>query len=123
MIAERPGNNVAPLDNDDPVGFEQLVEGKICHLVMRRQSVDVGVVQRHSTSGVGQTSLLLQPAAPAEPTDPLLEALGHDPVTMDALTARTGWSAQDLSAQLLTLELDGQVARLPGGLYQRLHRG
>jgi len=82
-----------------------------------------------STSGstfrnpAGQAALPLQPAAAPEPTDPLLEALGHDAVTMDALTARTGWSAQALSAQLLTLELDGQVARLPGGLYQRLHRG
>ena len=71
----------------------------------------------------GQAALPLQPAASTAPADPVLEALGHDPVTMDALTARTGWSAQDLSAQLLTLELDGQVARLPGGLYQRLHRG
>ena len=76
-----------------------------------------------SRSPSGQTALPLQPTASTAPTDPLLEALGHDPVTMDALTARTGWSAQDLSAQLLTLELDGQVARLPGGLYQRLHRG
>ena len=74
-------------------------------------------------SRTGQAALPLQPAASAAPADPLLEALGHDPVTMDALTARTGWSAQDLSAQLLTLELDGQVARLPGGLYQRLFRG
>ena len=75
---------------------------------------------------IGQAALPLQPGAstpPTEPADPLLEALGHDPVTMDALTARTGWSAQDLSAKLLTLELDGKVARLPGGLYQRLHRG
>jgi DNA processing protein len=51
--------------------------------------------------------------------DPVLQALGHDPVTLDALCARTGWSAQELSARLLELELDDQVARLPGGLYQR----
>lgn len=51
--------------------------------------------------------------------DPLLQALGHDPVTLDALCARTGWSAQDLSAKLLQLELDDRVERLPGGLYQR----
>jgi DNA processing protein len=43
-------------------------------------------------------------------------ALGHDPVTLDALGARTGWSARELSARLLELELDGQVARLPGRL-------
>lgn len=51
--------------------------------------------------------------------DPLLEALGHDPVTLDALCARTGFSAQQLGARLLELELQDRVARLPGGLYQR----
>jgi DNA processing protein len=49
----------------------------------------------------------------------VLAALGHDPVTLDALLARTGWPTAELSARLLDLELDGQVARLPGGLYQR----
>jgi DNA processing protein len=51
--------------------------------------------------------------------DPVLQALGHDPATLDALCARTGWSAQELSARLLELELEDRVARLPGGLYQR----
>lgn len=55
------------------------------------------------------------------PADPLLDALGHDPVSLDALCARTGWSAQELSARLLELELEDRVARLPGGLYQRRH--
>ncbi|MEN9887830.1 MAG: DNA-protecting protein DprA [Pseudomonadota bacterium] len=52
--------------------------------------------------------------------DPLLQALGHDPVGLDALQARTGLSTPDLQTQLLTLELDGNVRRLPGGLFQRL---
>ena len=51
--------------------------------------------------------------------DPLLEALGFDPVNLDALSARTGWSAAALQARMLELELDGHVARLPGGLFQR----
>jgi DNA processing protein len=59
----------------------------------------------------------------AAPASALLEALGHDPVTLDALLARTGMSATDVSARLLDLELDGQVARLPGGLYQRRSAG
>ena len=58
-------------------------------------------------------------AAAGSDADPLLAALGHDPVTLDALLARTGESAATLSARLLELELDGHVARLPGGLYQR----
>ena len=53
----------------------------------------------------------------------LLEALGHDPVTLDALAARTGRSAAELAALLLALELDGQIARLPGQLFQRLVQG
>jgi DNA processing protein len=41
-------------------------------------------------------------------------------VTLDAIIARTGIPAPLLQAQLLELELAGQVARLPGGLFQRL---
>ena len=51
--------------------------------------------------------------------DPLLQALGHDPVSIDALGARTGWPAAELAVRLLELELEGRVARLPGGLYQQ----
>ena len=40
--------------------------------------------------------------------------------SLDALVARTGWSAAALQAQLLELELAGDVARLPGGLFQRI---
>jgi DNA processing protein len=57
------------------------------------------------------------------PEDPLLEALGFDPVSLDALSARTGWSAAALQAKMLELELDGHVARLPGGLFQRTAMG
>ena len=52
----------------------------------------------------------------------LLQVLGHDPVNLDVLVARTGVAAATLQVQLLELELDGQVARLPGGLFQRLVR-
>ncbi|MFT4191023.1 MAG: DNA-processing protein DprA, partial [Comamonas sp.] len=53
----------------------------------------------------------------------VLRALGHDPVSLDALAARTGLDAATLQAQLLELELDGEVARLPGGLFQRMALG
>ncbi|MDR6453013.1 DNA-processing protein DprA [Variovorax paradoxus] len=58
-------------------------------------------------------------AVPGAREEPLLDALGFDPVSLDALSARTGWSAAALQARLLELELDGHVARLPGGLFQR----
>jgi DNA processing protein len=49
-----------------------------------------------------------------------LAALGFDPVGLDALAARCGLDAAQLQTRLMLLELDGQVARLPGGLFQRL---
>src|SRR6478735_7195900 len=52
--------------------------------------------------------------------DPLLAAMGYDPVGLDALIARTGIPAPKLQATLLELELAGHVARLPGGLFQRV---
>ncbi|MBV8037080.1 DNA-processing protein DprA [Roseateles sp.] len=53
----------------------------------------------------------------------LLEAMGFDPISLDALMARCGWPAVELSAALLELELDGQIARLARQLYQRRQRG
>lgn len=55
--------------------------------------------------------------------DNLVKSLGYDPVSIDALVARTGWDAASLQVRLMELELDGQVARLPGGLYQRVVAG
>ena len=59
-------------------------------------------------------------AAPAAgDADDVLEAMGYDPVALDALCARTGRDPADLSVRLLNLELEGRVARLPGQLFQR----
>lgn len=54
--------------------------------------------------------------------DPLLLAMGYDPVTLDTLIERTGQSAASLSVHLLDLELSAQVQRLPGQLFQRRTR-
>ncbi len=53
----------------------------------------------------------------------LLDAMGFDPVGLDALQARGGWSSAQLSALLLELELAGRVAALPGQLFQRRQQG
>ena len=50
----------------------------------------------------------------------LLRQLGYDPVGLDALQARCGMDTAALQALLMSFELDGLVARLPGGLFQRL---
>ena len=52
----------------------------------------------------------------------LLHHMGFDPVGLDALVARTGIEAAHWQVHLLELELAGEVARLPGGLYQRMGR-
>jgi DNA processing protein len=47
----------------------------------------------------------------------LRAALGHDALTVDALVARSGLTAQAVSSMLLLLELDGEVAAQAGGRY------
>jgi DNA processing protein len=96
-----------------------------CHALIRQGAklVESAADILEELQGGRQAELAVAPGAdevPADaPSDALLEALGHDPVTLDALSARTGWSAADLNVRLLELELEGQVARLPGGLFQR----
>ncbi|MDD5329098.1 MAG: DNA-processing protein DprA [Sulfuricella sp.] len=51
---------------------------------------------------------------------PLLDALGFDPVGIDALAESSGLTSDSVCAMLLQLELEGHVASLPGGLYQRI---
>jgi len=54
------------------------------------------------------------------PDNPLLAALGFDPLDLDTLCQRSGLTPDTASAMLLTLELDGIVSRLPGGKFQRV---
>ncbi len=64
------------------------------------------------------------PTATTRSDDPnsahILAALGYDPCPLDTLIQRCGLTAEALSVILLRLELDGQVAALPGERYQRL---
>lgn len=62
-------------------------------------------------------------ALPARTEDELLDLMGFDPVGLDALQARCGLDTATLQARLLELELDGHIARLPGGLLQRTGAG
>ena len=47
----------------------------------------------------------------------LLEALGHDPVSIDELESRSGLTIGQLSSMLLILELQGEVEAVSGGRY------
>jgi len=54
------------------------------------------------------------------PEHPLFVHLGFDPLDAESLAQRSGLTIAELSAILLQLELDGHIATLPGGLYQRI---
>ena len=51
---------------------------------------------------------------------PLLDCMGYDPITMDALVQLSGLTSDNLSAMLMVLELESKIASLPGGRYQRI---
>ena len=74
---------------------------------------------------LGEAGEAVSTSAPKPPVtaDPLLDALGHEISSLDALADRTGLPASQLQARLLELELTGQVARLPGGRFQRRGQG
>ena len=56
------------------------------------------------------------------PLAALLPQLGFEALSFEDLQARCGWPAAELQAALLELELAGDLARLPGALFQRLVR-
>jgi DNA processing protein len=43
-----------------------------------------------------------------------------DPINMEALITLTNLTSDDLSATLQVLELENEIASLPGGRYQRI---
>jgi len=50
----------------------------------------------------------------------LLDCLGYDSCDVDTLVVRSGLTAERLYAILLQMELDGRIASLPGGRFQRI---
>lgn len=98
-----------------------------CHALIRQGAKLVesaqDVLEELPTLGATQSRPLQAPEPAPHEQQALLDAMGFDPVSLDALMARSGWPAAELSAALLELELDGQVARLAGQLFQRRGQG
>ena len=99
---------------------------KGCHALIKSgaklvESADDVLAELSGFRSTGYASTTREEPASAEPG--LLAHMGHDPVDVDSLCSRAGMSAEQVSSELLRLELAGRVAALPGGLYQRLEKG
>ena len=65
----------------------------------------------HTDSGASDVSAAAQT---------ILNALGHDPCDIDTLAARTGLDVGELLAELMGLELQGEIEKRAGHIYARL---
>jgi len=73
-----------------------------------------------ATAAAGVATRTASPSTAVEAT--LLAELGGDAADVDTLVARSGLAPDIVVAALTNLEIAGQVAAIPGGLWQRLHR-
>ena len=79
--------------------------------------------EHRQTESLPNEQPALADATPAEietETSPLLQAMGYDAVHPDSLAERLKLPAADVYAELTLLEINGQIAPLSGGRYQRI---
>lgn len=67
-----------------------------------------------------QASALAIDANNADANDPVLSAIGDAPASLDQVIERSGLQASRVAARISRLELEGRVAALAGGLFQRI---
>lgn len=74
---------------------------------------------------LGWKGMMLSVPAESGPVaaDPVLDALGFDPLSIDQVAERCGMDVPALCARMSALELEGRVVSLPGGRLQRVARG
>lgn len=99
-------------------------QSKGCHWLIKQGAKlvdDVRDVLDELAPGFGRPIDRPADVACAQPDSPILNAMDFAPMDLDTICQRTNLTPDMASAMLLMLELDGHVARLAGGLYQRLH--
>lgn len=98
---------------------------KGCHKLIKEGAKLVeSVGDLLSELSLSPMSGLQGPAGPSYsgPGLPLLLAMGEGAISTDALVNLSNVAPALLAGQLLSLELAGQIERLPGGLFQRIIR-
>jgi DNA processing protein len=91
-----------------------------CHALIKQGAKLVESAQ-DVLEELGMTSASRQPIPNKSGTDnSLLQHIGYDAVDIATIATRAYLTPEAVSAMLLQLELEGKVASLPGGRYQRL---
>ncbi|MCS6944201.1 MAG: DNA-processing protein DprA [Sutterellaceae bacterium] len=99
---------------------------KGCHRLIKEgaklveSAADILEELRLSAAAAGKPTANTASDALPPPLRTLLAVIGHDPVDVDTLAARSGLDTGHLTAALLELELAEYVERLPGNRYQRI---